>query len=384
MTTTTTTPNLREALLGALSELGGTRTFHLHVLVSMARKHGDLFPFANPRPRAYLQDILILLSEEKEGGPRKLVVGVEAHVYAIPSTHSAILYVSKVDTTGQASAPSPTFCVVQTLIGFYVDGRTRPRLAGDVEHVWVHVFARAQGQYLFPNSAEYAGKRPLSDVQLCRWWKRVFEAVEAGLGTGSRRRLYYVLPGYGEMEAVQALGSAGKWTYGHPYGETEIVLPCPRGDSLGHYIPSFEDDPKGRFMEEIAYSTESPRGKRTQGELGKVDGDEFWERMSFRQECVAGAVTGFFVLGISSSSTSPCGAEAGLVGAQVVERVLGMVGAHEFSSVERTVRATAVVEGGVRGLCGDVSGRVATAGAAAGAQAAAGPAVTVLTARRKR
>ncbi|KAG6890796.1 hypothetical protein C0995_003229 [Termitomyces sp. Mi166 len=363
------TTNLRDSLLAALARLPGTRTFHLHVLLTSPRKHTGLFPFATPRPRTYLQDILVLLSEQRTGdAPRKFVSALEAHVYTVPSTRSAILYVSKVDSTGHASAPSPTYCLARTLIAFYADPGTRP-LA--VEHVWVHLFARAQGQYLFPNSAEYEGKRPLSDIRLCGWWKRVFEDVEKGLRDKGTMRLYYVLPGYGESEAVHALssgsncGSTGSWIYGHPYSQTEITLPCPAGkNNLGHFIPSFEDDPKSRFMDEIAYTTdgdvESPRRKRRRtetgeessralGELSKVSADEFWERMSFRQECVAGAVTGFFTLGISSSSRAEM---MGQVAWQLEKRVLTTLTLQvEFSTEERTIRGTEIVEGAIRRLC---------------------------------
>ncbi|KAG6827416.1 hypothetical protein H0H92_011864 [Tricholoma furcatifolium] len=392
--TTSGTLNLRDTLLAALAGLRGTRTFHLHVLTTAPAKHAALYPFAIPRPRAYIQDTLVLLSEQlTPSSPRKLVTAVEVTLYNVPSTSSAVLYVSKVDTTGQAAAPSPTACLVRALLGFFVDPRTRTSVHG-ARTVWVHVFARAQAQYLFPNSAEYAGKRPLSDVRLCAWWQRMFADVErdlrgrAGVDENHdlKTRLHFVLPGYSELEAVQALKNAGsvsgaEWTYGHPYSQSDIPLPCPGAEdssgNLGHIIPSFDDDPKSRFMEEMAYTTngeiKSPRRKRRRtgstteaeeekeketplGELKKVNADEFWERMSFRQECVAGAITGFFTLGITSgsatSSIGPLAPQAGQVPSQLKKRVLTtLMTAVEFSSEERAVRGTEMVEGAIRGLC---------------------------------
>ncbi|RDB18040.1 hypothetical protein Hypma_000870 [Hypsizygus marmoreus] len=397
--------NLRDTLLEALARLPGTREFHLHVLVSSPRKNSSLFPFATPRPRVYLQDILILLSEQATpDSPRIFVTAIEACVYNIPSTSGAILYVSKVDSTGQATSPSPTHTVVRTLFTYYADPATRPIAA---ENLWIYLFARAQPQYLFPNSAEFAGKHPLSDIQLCAWWRRVFTDVagelEARVQSKPKIKLYYILPGYSEFEAAHALKNASSsalpvspsWTYGHPYSQSEITLPCPPDGSegkknLGHFIPSFDDDPKSRFMDEIAYTTDgeikSPSRKRTRtlsrgesshsrekekvedkdgqngkderplGELSKVSADEFWERMSFRQECIAGAVTGFFTLGISCPSLAvaapPLAPQPGQVSSQINKRIMtSLTTSVEFSTVERSIRGTEIVESAIKGLC---------------------------------
>jgi regulator of Ty1 transposition protein 109 len=382
--------NLRDTLLASLTSLPGTREFHLHVLVSSPRKCSSLFPFANPRPRTYLQDILILLSEQATpDAPHLFVTAIEASIYN--------------------TSRSPTATLAKTLITYYADPVTRPINA---EHLWIHLFARAQGQYLFPNSSEFAGKRPLSDIQLCSWWKRILGGVarEVDIRTKSKGtvRLYYVLPGYSEEEATRSLNFAStsiassstsplhQWIYGHPYSQSDIPLPCPSNAeddiplNLGQFIPSFEDDPKNRFMDEIAYTTEgegvkSPQRKRSRttsgpsvlptsdvdskkddrtrapGDLEKVTPDEFWERMSFRQECIAGAVTGFFVMGVSStslqkdmyeSSISPLEPQPGQVSSQLIKRVMtSLLTGHEFSTLERSIRATEGLESSIKGLC---------------------------------
>jgi regulator of Ty1 transposition protein 109 len=413
--------NLRDILLASLKTLPGIREFHLHVLVSSPRKHSSLYPFSKPKCRSYLQDILILLSEQSTpDSPRILVTVIEACLYNVPATSCAILYISKVDSTGQCTAPSPTSTLVRALLLYYADMMTRPISA---DNLWIQLFARAQSQYLFPNSADFSGKRPLGDVQLCGWWKRVFTDVAVELASRSQKsiapvtRLFYVLPGYSQTEAEQALKHVSglrpvtnnyQWTYGHPYSQTEVPLPCPQNEtdmdtprSLGHYIPSFDDDPKSRFMVEIAYiigseGIKSPPRKRARttssashgealssnvdlsqndegktdnqtekddrplGELGKVSVDEFWERMSFRQECVAGAVTGFFVFGIASSRTgseerssvSPLAPQPGQVSSKLNKRVItSLMTAVEFSTRERAVRATELIESTIRGLC---------------------------------
>ncbi|KJA24084.1 hypothetical protein HYPSUDRAFT_105751, partial [Hypholoma sublateritium FD-334 SS-4] len=385
--------SLRDHLLAALAGHPGTRTHHVHALVSTPRRTAEPFPFATPRaPRVWVQDILVLLAEEgvgdgeeKEEGGRVLTTAVSAALFLVPATASGILYISKVDTTGQARAPSPAAALVRALVGYFAHPATRPAPArGVVRHLWVHVFARAQAQYLFSGSADVAGKRPLGDVQLCAWWRRLLGRVAEGVGGAARVRMSYVLPGLSAAEAAHALGggAAAGWAYGHPYRvEGGVPLPCPAppaeeagtkrkagaGLNLGCVIPSFDDDPKARFMDEIAYTElRSPRPKRARregderraalGELGAVSADEFWERMSFRQECVAGAVTGFFTLVVSGGG--PAGdaavpeAAPGQVGGQVAKRLLTMLlEGVEFSSRARAVRATATVDGAVAGLC---------------------------------
>ncbi|KAG6895786.1 hypothetical protein C0992_012573 [Termitomyces sp. T32_za158] len=359
---------LRETLLEALQGLTGTREFQLHVLVTSARKDSGLYRYARPRPRVLVQDVLVLVAEEgAAGGGRKFVLGIEAQVYTLPETESGIVYISKVDTTGQGAGPSATRAVVCAFMGYYVDVATRPAGMG---RVWVQLFARAQGQYLFANSAEWEGKRALSDVKLCGWWKGVFEEVARRDGSA---RLYYVLPGYGEGEAVQMLPAGGRWEYGHPS--------VTNGENLAHVIPSFEDDPKARFLDELAGGG---AGKRKRGELERVGPGEFWERMSFRQECVAGAVTGFFALGVAGAALGAAQTDEA-VPVQVHRRIRTLLTTKvEFSSVERSVRGTEIVESAIRGLCGDaVSARASVDRPSAPPLSAAG-AVTVLSARRKR
>ncbi|KAL5482818.1 hypothetical protein ACEPAI_9413 [Sanghuangporus weigelae] len=415
---------LRDQLLDALKALPGTRRFHVHVLVSAPHKYGELFPYASTRPRIYAQDILIFASEEididqsvgtevelKSGSqstptePQHIfVTAIEATLFHIPATTSAILYVAKVDSTGQGKRPSPTTALVRALISFYASPETRPtKLRGTT--LWIHLFARAERQYLFPNSAEHPSKKPLNDVKLCLWWKRLLGRMVQELGhDAGGARLYYVLPGMNELEALQALGDAlkpnetksPKWIYGHPYSQKEIPLPyVPSGKAiepynLGQLIPSFDDDPKTRFIDEIACTTrvdglhspsrkrrrtdmdkkadkEKDKETRIEGELGLVSADEFWERMSFRQECVAGAVTGFFVLVFPSrdtyskpvsavkegtSTTNALAPQPGEVSHHLVERVIrSLMTSHEFSTTERSLRATSILEASVRGLC---------------------------------
>ncbi|KZT42667.1 hypothetical protein SISSUDRAFT_1069331 [Sistotremastrum suecicum HHB10207 ss-3] len=395
---------LRDHLLAQLATLPGERRFHLHVLFTTPRKHSRLFPYVKSRPKILVQEILILLSEQEhkndEYGPNVFVSVIEAMHYTIPSTSSSILYVSKVDSTGQGIAPSPTSKLVRSFLAFYANPKTRP-----TDNLWIHVFARAQGQYLFPNSSDFPGKRVLSDSKLCSWWKRVLTAVSNDSSADpSSIEAYYVLPGMGELEALQSLGEAVeasggstehpparlKWHYGHPYTpKTTAKMPLGLDASdtarlVGELIPSFPDDPKARFMDELSVTKERdtlpispmPPAKRaktsstTNSVLGKEDdkkeegeaksiaitADEFWERMSFRQECVSGAATGFFVvafrLGEGDEAIKDGEDEKGEVSEQTMTRIVSsLTTGHEFSTAERAVRATEILSGAIRGLC---------------------------------
>ena len=418
--------NLRDSVLDALKSLPGTREFHIHTLVSAPSKTQELFPYASPRPKVWQQHIIILASEQPSvSQSRVFVTAVEAYFYVIPGTRSGILYVSKVDSTGQGQRPSPTSTIVKQFIRYYIDPDTRPNLGGTsglVEHLWVHAFARAQGQYLFPNSSDFEGKKPLSDVKLCAWWKSVLTSVAEQLSKratkegGERIRLWHILPGLNELEAFQALKSASSslsppscpnpssitWTYGHPSTQRlsdvdSIPPPCPvdskggtsGGDfNLGRLIPSFDDDPKARFMDEIAHTTDSdviksPMRKKAKkgvdedvhkvekrvgsrmGELEKVTPEEYWERMSFRQECVAGIVTGFFAVGyvslptrsgVGGSDPSVFAPQPGQVSSNVTKRVMNsLMTGIEFSTVDRAVHGTETLEGAIKGMCEGIS-----------------------------
>ena len=47
-----------------------------------------------------------------------------------------------------------------------------------------------------------------------------------------------------------------QFVYGHIYSQTNKPLPFPQEGlhNLDHYIPSFEDVPKNRFVDEIAFT----------------------------------------------------------------------------------------------------------------------------------
>jgi len=84
-----------------------------------------------------------------------------------------------VDTTGEGKRPSPTRAATvalpeHTLRRWFVGG---PAEGFPGWNVWIHLFARAQNQYLLPASMEHPGKDVLSNAGLVKWWKAVMDDI---------------------------------------------------------------------------------------------------------------------------------------------------------------------------------------------------------------
>ncbi|GAA6011117.1 hypothetical protein JCM10207_005503 [Rhodosporidiobolus poonsookiae] len=229
------------------------------------------------------------------GGPTRLVpvVGIEASLYTIPSTSTTLVYISKVDTTGLSPSLSarsnPTRALCAAFLSFHL---LHP--PHGAQRVRVHIFARSQGQYLFPGSVDNApavseavkqgraaGKRVLDDKGLIRWWKATCEKavgeVDAARKTSSAAqeeqatRMFYLIPGLSFLESLPYVPlppsssalSPAPWTYSHPYSSLTSPLHPPSPPSahpLTDHLPSFPDDPKSRFLHSLTSSTVSPSG----------------------------------------------------------------------------------------------------------------------------
>jgi regulator of Ty1 transposition protein 109 len=274
------------------------------------------------------------------------------NVYTLPTKDkpTTLVYISKVDSSGYALGAGPlTRELAIGVLEHFLSPATRP-----TERVVATLFARSQGQYLFPNSVAGGGKRVLGGLGLCQWWKGVYEGaasrlVQLGTPTGELQ-LRYLLPSYSAAEAkgmlrVPISPPPVEWSYGPPF----VAPLLPAAGSLAVLIPSLPDDPKTRFLDELASAaleatpyahteaaasanatasaaTEDPTStsgpaqapaspkkrrreaiaeeedrKRTHAALAKVAPDEFWERIGFRQECSSGDVTGFFAIAVDGA-----------------------------------------------------------------------------------
>jgi len=197
------------------------------------------------------------------------------------------------------------------------------------------------------------------------------------------------------------------WVYDHPYSSPHStsfslggpVSSSPPLDPIGIFdvIPTFSDDPKARFLVELAATDNAEGGilkppvrKRfksrhhtpdLEAKIGAKEVDEeedvepgsvkaakqgiaageFWERMGFRQECSLGAVTGFFFAdsvapstSISISASAPddtSEATMGYIPPPMLNRITASLMNLDFSSTEKARQATQLITESIKGLC---------------------------------
>jgi regulator of Ty1 transposition protein 109 len=329
-------------LESSFSKIPNPHTVHFTVLSSAPRRTTSLYPYAVNHPRCFQVDYLVTLATEVDrpdatptpkdgvqsrdldgvkdseqvegkvkdtgkgkGKGRVLTTALSAHLYILPHHRTSILYISKLDSSGHPNTPTPLSRIfITTTLSYFLDPRTRP-----TPYVRIQLFARSQGQYLFPNSSE-GPKKVLGGLGLCGWWKGVYEDIassalqnsalqnaEGGEGEkGGEVKLGMVLPGYSWDEAKGMLGQRRplakglEWTANAPF-DTPLPLPTTSSSSsssslgstsllgptsscsdigtstttsarpsLASLIPSLPDDPKARFLDDlVSEGAEDPR-----------------------------------------------------------------------------------------------------------------------------
>lgn len=265
------------------------------------------------------------------------VFAIEAIVYS--TDRLTTVFVSKVDTTGLTTRTKdntgntiPARPIASAFIAWLVRRSHCP-----AKRLVLSLFARAQGQYLFPGSVEHGGKHVLDDRGLVKWWcgtldpvlreysseKQDEEQVEEGKGSDPHihSQAYLVVPGHDKHEtsaffpaSVKTDGEGQKrWISGHPLREISSYPNAPPRC----LVPRFPDDPKARFLLELdeelpsapidATTTQSP-SKRGNGQWKSVKTlEQFWDMMAFRQECSSGRLVGFIWILFTPSDLSSVG-----------------------------------------------------------------------------
>ena len=234
-----------------------------------------------------------------------LVFGIEVLIFTAPILTT--IFVSKADSTGylhllktQPGAPSIIRNICTTFLLYLVKQRLdRPR-------VLLSLFARSQNQYLFPGSSENPGKHVLDDRQLIKWWCWTLDRILRDFGPATATpsvdgppttssEAYIVVPGCDRLDTRAFFPPSAKsepvsrWSDSYP---RDLIVP----DGLAPprcLIPRFPDDPKARFLEDLDSEVSDSDLSRT-GQWRSVKSlDQFWEMMSYRQECSAGRLVGF-------------------------------------------------------------------------------------------
>lgn len=255
---------------------------------------------------------------------RVLVFALE--IYIFTTAYSTTIFVAKADSTGYLhllnlprGSLSPIRTVSTAFLSFLVEHRRRR----DIQCV-VSLFARSQSQYLFPGSVENGGKHVLDDRGLVRWWCRALNPLVQNPPRGDLPEWggvkgYLLVPGLetNETRAYLPRGAqAERWALGHPL---ELISHyCRERESVPPrcLVPSFPDDPKARFRDELDEEAAGSARLKGSGEWKSVGTlEQFWQMMEFRQECSSGRLTGFVWVvfdaeGSSAGGGSSTGASA--------------------------------------------------------------------------
>lgn len=323
---------------------GGKGHLTLSILFSPARIAKVLYPWAHlDEPRAIgsgarlfpeqtvktWEEMIFFHAEwrrdDENQDDAKMIFAIEAYNYTLPEQASAVFYLSKLDTSGwgprlqnrrvqrhlvklaieaapsdpSSSIPNANVALAYSgaasitgyltihFLSYFLSLRHVPRIPVHClrpRHLSLHILARAQAAYLFPNSPENPAKMPLSDAKLIVWWREALSQV-VQLVRSQRRTdridAYYMIPGLDKLEShplvpVPPVGNAAeegaltrtKWVYGHPYtkvstgASSEAELPplplhldptaSRRSRGIATLLPRFEDDPQSRFLDELA------------------------------------------------------------------------------------------------------------------------------------
>ncbi|KAL6239446.1 hypothetical protein BDW75DRAFT_227092 [Aspergillus navahoensis] len=255
----------------------------------------------------------------KGDGAEIIVFGIEVLIYT--TAHLTTIFVSKADSTGHLhllkAAPKSSILrrVVNTFLSFLVQTHQRPGV-----RLVVSLFARSQNQYLFPGSVENPEKHVLDDRGLIKWWCRAFDPIlreyepesasqeqnkKHEESSRSSATAYLIVPGCDRFETRGFFPSSAKsddkdrprWLNAYPLRQL-----CSKPDAPPRsLVPRFPDDPKTRFLIDLDDELpEAAGGEGSSGHWRSVKSlDQFWEMMSFRQECSAGRLVGFLWLVIN-------------------------------------------------------------------------------------
>ncbi|KAG8628130.1 hypothetical protein KVT40_004003 [Elsinoe batatas] len=298
-----------ESLYDRLAEKlphGSTFTFH-HISTPPTKCDPLFAPPPGRKPeRTYCESQFLTISGSKDG-EKLLLFAIEVLVFT--TRRLTTIFVSKADSTGclatlqlpKGGGASLIRSTASEMLAWLVEHRQRPRI-----RCMVSLFARAQGQYLFPRSVENQGKHVLDDRQLVKWWCKTLDPVLRRERTESTSQAYVIVPGFDKGETTTFFPPSWrrdptdqrKWQSGHPL---DIINSNPNVPPRC-LVPRFPDDPKSRYLDELDEEIpDSQGGRSTASPSKKGNGmwrtvktlSQFWDHMAFRQECSSGRMVGF-------------------------------------------------------------------------------------------
>ncbi|KAF7732323.1 hypothetical protein EC973_005219 [Apophysomyces ossiformis] len=317
---------------------------------------------SNPSPWSqknitHLRRRLILVTARKP--TPVFACGIEIYEYEAVSqddTTGPTIYISKVDTTGCSPVKNVTAQVIRAYL----------RSVGKAS---VYIFARSQPQYIFANSRKFAGKVPLSDRGLIRWWYKLLsdpellregkeekqetegtlkswwrwltgaskkgaiedeEQTQEMENADAKPRAWWYVPGIDDkVAALREIGNTQEdmgiaWNYGYPYEPKAIAK---------QVIPQFEDDAKSRLLSNMCSF------KKSEDEE-EITVQDFWNLLGFTEECGSGKLTCFFTVNVGSSIVKEAAKEG--VQGDTYTNLWNTLMESDYSSVETAQASTAV------------------------------------------
>ncbi|CAI7626680.1 unnamed protein product [Penicillium glandicola] len=283
----------------------------------------------------FCENHFISVSIDSKDDGETIIFGMEVMVYN--TAHLTTIFVSKADSTG--------------LLHLLKLPHKRPGV-----RLVVSLFARAQNQYLFPGSIENAEKHVLDDRGLIKWWCRVLDPIlrehepESALqetkaldqtveAAKASATAYLIVPSCDRFETRNFFPATAKtdakdrprWLNSYPLKQLCHDPSAPPRC----LVPRFPDDPKTRFLIDLDGELPEDEGQPAAPNAGRWRSvrslDQFWEMMSFRQECSAGRLVGFLWLVINPpglmNSTSMESQTRGISGNSPVSHVTEIYGA---------------------------------------------------------
>ncbi|KAJ2760686.1 hypothetical protein IWQ56_005429, partial [Coemansia nantahalensis] len=289
--------------------------------------------------RTLARRVLVLVSEGA-----CLVAGLEAREFTTLSAevrgdrtlHASVAVdacIEKVDTSGALSTRMP---LAQMLVAGYLCSLQKYSKALDIPSVGVHLFARAQHEYLFARSRENPSKHALDDLALVKWWRRTLglglayaaSTVSSSLHSAtdgqtahqpaSRIAAHCAVPGADRSEAPSFLGTpdstggpgtpAVDWTWGLPYAAEARAHDC---------VLQFPDDPATRLLAEPHSSGWSVA--------------MLLEMLAVSEECGSGHRTAYFSATLPMASLAPAQADGAASSSEAADQ--GALSAEDYDNV---------------------------------------------------
>lgn len=275
-------------------------------------------PPGQPSESTFCENHFLSVSaaDEEKNEHEIVIFGIEVLVYT--TSQLTTIFISKADSTGflhKLKVP-PKVSLLRLISSTFLSFLVRSRQRNGVRLV-LSLFARAQNQYLFPGSVRNPGKHVLDDRGLIKWWCRAvdpilrqFEPESTSTAPGDAEKglldqtvesarnsatAFLIVPGCDRFETRGFFPVSAKsdtpdrlrWLNSYPRHQL-----CRDPDAPPRcLVPRFPDDPKTRFLIDL---DDELSGEEESGQWRSVKSlDQFWEMMSFRQECSAGRLVGF-------------------------------------------------------------------------------------------